>query len=103
MDFEEKYVFLEGPLASDHSIQEKVRLLELQKLENELTNNIHLCWNSETLDTILLNLSFLEDINNLIRILRTVSNNMIFSKEINFNWKELSSNIGWNSSWFNPF
>ena len=42
-DFEEKYVFLEGPLASDHSIQEKVRLLELQKLENELTNNIHLC------------------------------------------------------------
>ena len=89
MDFEENYVFLEGPLASDCSEEQKSKLVEHSKLENLITSNIHLCWNSETLDTVLLNRSFLEDINNLIKIFKTISNNNIFSKDVNYTWKEL--------------
>ena len=98
MDFQEKYILEKPPLAKE-KIDAHSSLLLVHK---KLLKNIHVCWNSDLLDTLLVSLDLLTNVQDFLSILSTISGGQIFSQENNFRSKEIFATHGYNSSWFDP-
>lgn len=78
--------------------------MQLQKeTEEALVKNIHLCWNSNQIDTILLNIDFLRRVDRVIDILNIISHNSIFSRDTNYPLKDSGNSNGQNAGWFDPY
>ncbi len=97
MDFQKEYV-LKKPPTGEGLAEYK----ELLKAHKKLIDNIHVCWNSDSLDTLLVSLGLLKNTQSFLGILDMVSKNKIFSEESTFQSKELYVTHSWNSSWFDP-